>query len=68
MFIMSTFVIHPIWPVSEPEAMEYGLFRVTHHGEQELLRSACLESLTDLHHMMKYLAHQPSGPKPCRSD
>jgi hypothetical protein len=65
---MSTFVIHPIWPVSEPEAMEYGLFRVTHHGEQELLRSACLESLTDLHHMMKSLAHQPSGTKPCRSD
>lgn len=65
---MSTFVIHPIWPVSEPEAMEYGLFRVTHHGEQELLRSACLESLTDLHHMMKFLAHQPSGTKPCRSD
>jgi hypothetical protein len=65
MSIMSTFVIHPIWPVSEPEAMEYGLFRVTHHGEQELLRSACLESLTDLHHMMKYLAHQPSGTKPC---
>ncbi|MBY0446594.1 MAG: hypothetical protein K2Q15_15470 [Burkholderiales bacterium] len=65
---MSTFVIHPIWPVSQPEAMEYGLFRVTHHGEQELLRSACLESLTDLHHMMKYLAHQPSGTKPCRSD
>lgn len=32
---MSTFVIHPIWPVSKPESMQYGLFRITHQGEQE---------------------------------
>ncbi|STQ89186.1 hypothetical protein [Iodobacter fluviatilis] len=65
---MSTFVIHPIWPVSEPESMEYGLFRVTRHGELELLRSACLESLTDVHHKMLHLAEHAKNPRQCRAD
>ncbi|NHQ84983.1 hypothetical protein HA050_02520 [Iodobacter sp. HSC-16F04] len=65
---MSTFVIHPIWPVSEPEVMEYGLFRVTRHGELELLRSACLESLTDVHHKMLHLAEHAKNPRQCRAD
>jgi hypothetical protein len=60
---MSTFVIHPIWPVSEPEAMQYGLFRVTRHGEQELFRSACLQSLTDIRHQLQHLSHHDEGQR-----
>jgi hypothetical protein len=61
MQIMSTFVIHPIWPVSKPESMQYGLFRITHQGEQELLRSSCLENLTDAHHRLVLQAHLQDG-------
>jgi hypothetical protein len=42
---MSTYVIHPVWPVKNPHQLEYGLYRVCHHSEYELLRSVSFERI-----------------------
>lgn len=50
---MSKFVIHPVWPVKSLQCMEYGLYRVTRDGEQEVSRSASLDCLTRLLRRLK---------------
>lgn len=45
---MSRFVIHPVWPVKNPQHIEYGLYELTEHGERELSRSSSLDQVERL--------------------
>lgn len=53
---MSTYVVHPIWPVKTPTQMQYGLFRIGRSGEKEIARgeldelSRCQRQLMQLQH------------------
>lgn len=45
---MNRFVIHPVWPVTNPHQLEYGLYLVTGNGERELSRSCSLDQVERL--------------------
>lgn len=58
---MSTFVVHPVWPIDKPEDLHYGLYRIDRRGEKLLAEGDLAELIRCKENLRKEHPHSAQG-------
>ncbi len=56
---MSTFVVHPVWPIDNPEELHYGLYRIDRRGEKLLAEGDLAELIRCKENLKRDQNHRP---------